>query len=581
MIAAYQPELAPLGSLALSALVACLPLLTIFITLGALRWKAHIAGLTALAVALLVAILVYKMPALLALNSAVEGGVFGLFPIMWIVFNAIVLYEVTVVSGRFEDLRRVFDLISDDPRVQAIVIAFCFGGLMEALAGFGAPVAITGVMLMAVGFSALRAATVVLLANTAPVAFGAIGTPILTAGRLTHIDPATIGAYVGHQTPVIAFFVPMFICWLTDGRRGVRQVWPVALVTGAVFAISQWISATYLSMELTDIISSLCGLAAIVVMLRFWRPKGRDEARESLRLAHEEEIREMGASAPVDPTGTTAAAKAATATAVRTGSGDGDGDHADGPLTQGRIWMALFPYLLVIVVFSVAKLIPAANKALTGTDIKIPWPGLDGQVLTAAGKPNTSTVYTFSWLSSPGTILLICGIIVALVYGVKLSRWGKVVTDNAYKMRFAILTVATVLSLAYVMNLSGQTITIGTWIAGTGAAFAFLSPVLGWLGTAVTGSDTSANALFATLQQTAARQIGIDETLLVAANTSGGVVGKMISPQNLTIAATAVGLLGREADIFRKVIWWSIGLLVVMCLLVGLQSTPVLSWMLP
>ncbi len=579
MIAAYQPELAPLGSLALSALVACLPLLTIFITLGALRWKAHIAGLTALAVALLVAILVYKMPALLALNSAVEGGVFGLFPIMWIVFNAIVLYEVTVVSGRFEDLRRVFDLISDDPRVQAIVIAFCFGGLMEALAGFGAPVAITGVMLMAVGFSALRAATVVLLANTAPVAFGAIGTPILTAGRLTHIDPATIGAYVGHQTPVIAFFVPIFICWLTDGRRGVRQVWPVALVTGAVFAISQWISATYLSMELTDIISSLCGLAAIVVMLRFWRPKGRDEARESLRLAHEEEIREMGASAPVDPTGTTAAAKAATATAVRTGSGDGD--HADGPLTQGRIWMALFPYLLVIVVFSVAKLIPAANKALTGTDIKIPWPGLDGQVLTAAGKPNTSTVYTFSWLSSPGTILLICGIIVALVYGVKLSRWGKVVTDNAYKMRFAILTVATVLSLAYVMNLSGQTITIGTWIAGTGAAFAFLSPVLGWLGTAVTGSDTSANALFATLQQTAARQIGIDETLLVAANTSGGVVGKMISPQNLTIAATAVGLLGREADIFRKVIWWSIGLLVVMCLLVGLQSTPVLSWMLP
>ena len=562
MIAAYQPELAPLGSLALSALVACLPLLTIFITLGALRWKAHIAGLTALAVALLVAILVYKMPALLALNSAVEGGVFGLFPIMWIVFNAIVLYEVTVVSGRFEDLRRVFDLISDDPRVQAIVIAFCFGGLMEALAGFGAPVAITGVMLMAVGFSALRAATVVLLANTAPVAFGAIGTPILTAGRLTHIDPATIGAYVGHQTPVIAFFVPMFICWLTDGRRGVRQVWPVALVTGAVFGISQWISATYLSMELTDIISSLCGLAAIVVMLRFWRPEGRDEARESLRLAHEEEIREMGASAPVDPTGTTAAAKAATATAVRTGSGDGD--HADGPLTQGRIWMALFPYLLVIVVFSVAKLIPAANKALTGTDIKIPWPGLDGQVLTAAGKPNTSTVYTFSWLSSPGTILLICGIIVALVYGVKLSRWGKVVTDNAYKMRFAILTVATVLSLAYVMNLSGQTITIGTWIAGTGAAFAFLSPVLGWLGTAVTGSDTSANALFATLQQTAARQIGIDETLLVAANTSGGVVGKMISPQNLTIAATAVGLLGREADIFRKVIWWSIGLLVVM-----------------
>ncbi len=571
MIAAYQPELAPLGSLALSALVACLPLLTIFITLGGLRWKAHIAGLTSLGVALLVAILVYRMPALLAVNSAFEGAVFGLFPIMWIVFNAIVLYEITVASGRFEDLRKVFDLISDDPRIQAIVIAFCFGGLMEALAGFGAPVAITGVMLMAVGFSALRAATVVLLANTAPVAFGAIGTPILTAGRLTHIDPATIGAYVGHQTPVIAFFVPMFIAWLTDGKRGLRQTWPVAVVTGAVFGITQWISATYISMELTDIISSLCGLAAIVIMLRFWTPQGRDEARASLAEAHQREMAELGASDPNDPTGTMSGG-ATTATKAR---------QDTSPMTGGRIFMALFPYLLVIAVFTVAKLIPAVSKALSATDIKIPWPGLDGQVLTAAGAQNTSTVYTFTWLSSPGTILLICGLIVALVYKVSLGDWAKVVTFNAHKMRFSILTVATVLSLAYVMNLSGQTITIGTWIAGTGAAFAFLSPVLGWLGTAVTGSDTSANALFATLQQTAARQIGIDETLLIAANTSGGVVGKMISPQNLTIAATAVGLLGREADIFRRVIWWSIGLLVVMCLLVGLQSTPVLSWMLP
>ncbi|GAB94220.1 lactate permease [Kineosphaera limosa] len=579
MIAAYQPDLAPLGgSLALSALVACLPLLTIFITLGGLRWKAHIAGLTALGVALLVAILIYRMPPLLAFGSAVQGGVFGLFPIMWIVFNAIVLYEITVHSGRFEDLRKVFDLISDDPRVQAIVIAFCFGGLMEALAGFGAPVAITGVMLMAVGFSALRAATVVLLANTAPVAFGAIGTPILTAGRLTHIDPATIGAYVGHQTPIIAFFVPMFIAFLTDGKRGLRQTWPLAVVAGAVFGVTQWISATYISMELTDIISSLCGLAAIVVMLRFWQPQGRDEARASLFEAHQREIAELGASDPNDPTGTMAGAGhsggagAATATQTR---------QDTSPLTGGRIFMALFPYLLVIAFFTVAKLVPAANAALTATDLKIPWPGLDGQVLTAAGTPNSSTVYTFTWLSSPGTILLICGLIVAFAYRVSLADWAKVVAFNAHKMRFAILTVATVLSLAYVMNLSGQTITIGHWIAGTGAAFAFLSPVLGWLGTAVTGSDTSANALFATLQQTAAQEIGIDPTLLVAANTSGGVVGKMISPQNLTIAATAVGLLGREADIFRKVIWWSLSLLVVMCLIVGLQSTPVLSWMLP
>lgn len=243
--------------------------------------------------------------------------------------------------------------------------------------------------------------------------------------------------------------------------------------------------------------------------------------------------------------------------------------------------MALFPYLLVIVVFSLAKLVPAIKTWLASTDIKVSWPGVAGEVLTAAGKPNSSAVYNFQWLSNPGTMLLFCSIIVALVYGVGLGGLAKVIGAVAVRMKFSFLTIASVLSLAYVMNLSGQTVTIGTWIAGAGAAFAFLSPILGWIGTAVTGSDTSANALFATLQQTAAKGAGIDPTLLVAANTAGGVVGKMISPQNLTIAATAVGLLGREADILRRVMWWSISLLVVLCLLVGLQSTPVLSWMLP
>jgi len=229
---------------------------------------------------------------------------------------------------------------------------------------------------------------------------------------------------------------------------------------------------------------------------------------------------------------------------------------------------------------SVAKLVPAVKDFLAGTDRKIPWPGLDGHVLTVAGKVSTSTVYTLPWLSSPGTLLLLCSLVVAAVYRVSMSTWAREAGATAHKMRFAFLTVASVLALAYVMNLSGQTITIGVWIAGAGAAFAYLSPLLGWLGTAVTGSDTSANALFATLQQTAAQKAGLDPTLLVAANTSGGVVGKMISPQNLTIAATAVGLVGREAAILRKVLPWSIGLIVLMCLLVGLQSS-VLAWMLP
>lgn len=566
----YQPELAPIAdSLLWSSLIAVLPLVTIFVTLGVLRWKAHMAGLAALAVAVGVAIVAYRMPVDLALLSASEGAVFGLFPIMWIVFTAIWLYQITVVSGRFEDLRATFHLISDDPRVQAIVIAFCFGGLLEALAGFGAPVAITGVMLMALGFSALRAAVVVLLANTAPVAFGAIAIPIITAGNLTGIPYTEIGAYVGRQTPLLAALVPLLLVFLVDGRRGVRQTWPVAVAVGVVFAIAQFVSSNFISVELTDIIASLAALAAVVAVLRVWQPAGGEDALRRLEDEHEREVASMSGA---DSSGTTS-------TATATKEARTIAEHAEG-LTSGRIWMALFPYLLVIVVFGLAKLWDPLTEFLVGQDKKIAWPGLDGNVLTAAGEKAGSTVYSLPWLSSPGTLLLISGCIVALVYRVSAKDAAAEFLATANKLKFAFLTVASVLGLAYVMNLSGQTITIGTWIAGTGAAFAFLSPILGWLGTAVTGSDTSANALFATLQQTAALEAGLDPTLMVAANTSGGVVGKMISPQNLTIAATAVGLLGREADIFRKVILWSLGLLAALCILVGLQST-VLSWMLP
>lgn len=561
----YTPDLAPVGhSLLLSALVAVLPLLTVFVTLGVLRWKAHWAGLTGLAVALVIAVAVYRMPATLAGLSATEGFVFGLFPIMWIVLNAIWLYELTVASGRFEDLRGVIDRISDDPRIQAIIIAFCFGGLLEALAGFGAPVAITGVMLMSIGFTAMRAAVVVLVANTAPVAFGAIATPIITAGALTNIPYAEIGAVVGRQTPLLALFVPLILVLLADGRRGLRDTWPIALVVGVTFAVAQFIASNHLSVELTDVIAALAALAAAVLMLRVWRPANSAEARDRMLRERADEQDGVGGPAP-RPAG-------AVAVAERT--------PGRIELTPSRVVLALFPYLLVITVFAIAKLVGPVKKWLGSTDVKFGWPGLNGQVLTAAGKASTSTIYTWGWLSSPGTLLLICGVIVAAVYRLSLADAARVYGRTFWKMRYSILTVAAVLALAYVMNQSGQTLTIGQWIAGTGALFAFLSPILGWLGTAVTGSDTSANALFATLQQAAAQHAGIDPTLVVAANTSGGVVGKMISPQNLTIAATAVGLLGHESAIFRRVIWWSIGMLFVLCLLVGLQST-VLSWMLP
>ncbi|MCC5031785.1 L-lactate permease [Streptomyces sp. WAC 00631] len=552
----YQPDLSPIAdSLGLSALVAALPLLTLFVLLGGLRMKAHWAGLVSLAVAVLVAVAGYGMAPGLALLSATQGAAFGLFPIMWIVLTAIWVYQLTVVSGRFEDLRRAFGLISDDPRIQAVIIAFCFGGLLEALAGFGAPVAITGVMLMALGFSPVRAAITVLVANTAPVAFGAIAIPIITAGELTKIPYTEIGAYVGRQTPLLALFVPLLLVALVDGRRGVRQTWPAALVCGAAFGLAQFVSANYISVELTDIIASLIGLAALVVFLRVWKPQGGQDAKASLKAATEKELGTEAAEAQ----------EAANATSDR---------------REGSLLMAFLPYLIIIAIFSLAKLWTPLKEFLASTDVKIPWPGLDGNILNAAGDVVTSTVYTLPWLSSPGTLLLISGVLVALVYKVDPATTVREFGGTVAKLRWALLTVATVLALAYVLNMSGQTITMGTWIAGTGAAFAFLSPILGWLGVAVTGSDTSANALFATLQQAAAAKAGLDPTLLVAANTSGGVVGKMISPQNLTIAATAVGLVGKESQLFRGAIKWSLGLLLAMCVLVYLQSN-VLAWMLP
>ncbi|KNE79877.1 MULTISPECIES: L-lactate permease [Streptomyces] len=552
----YQPDLSPIAdSLGLSALVAALPLLTLFVLLGGLRMKAHWAGLVSLAVAVLVAVAGYGMAPGLALLSATQGAAFGLFPIMWIVLAAIWVYQLTVVSGRFEDLRRAFGLISDDPRIQAVIIAFCFGGLLEALAGFGAPVAITGVMLMALGFSPVRAAITVLVANTAPVAFGAIAIPIITAGELTKIPYTEIGAYVGRQTPLLALFVPLLLVALVDGRRGMRQTWPAALVCGAAFGLAQFVSANYISVELTDIIASLFGLAALVVFLRVWKPQGGQDAKASLKAATEKELGTEAAEAQ----------EAANATSDR---------------REGSLLMAFLPYLIIIAIFSLAKLWTPLKEFLASTDVKIPWPGLDGNILNAAGDVVTSTVYTLPWLSSPGTLLLISGVLVALVYKIDPATTVREFGGTVAKLRWALLTVATVLALAYVLNMSGQTITMGTWIAGTGAAFAFLSPILGWLGVAVTGSDTSANALFATLQQAAAAKAGLDPTLLVAANTSGGVVGKMISPQNLTIAATAVGLVGKESQLFRGAIKWSLGLLLAMCVLVYLQSN-VLAWMLP
>ncbi|MBT1002242.1 L-lactate permease [Paenarthrobacter sp. DKR-5] len=578
----FTPSTNPvLNSVAWSAIVGLLPLLTFFVLLAFVRAKAHVAGAFALVVALVVGIVAFHMPPALAVLSASQGGVFGAFPVLWIVVMAVWLYQVTVLSGRFEDLRRVFDVIGGgDVRLQAVLIAFCFGGLLEALAGFGAPVAITATMLLALGLPPLRAAAAVLVANTAPVAFGAMAIPITTAAGLTGLHATDIGSIVGRQAPLLATFVPLVLLFILDGRKGLRDCWPAGLAVGFSFALTQFLCSNFFSYELSDIVASLAGLGAAVLFFRVWSPNGSAAARERMGAA----LAASGAGSASVSGGSHAAGTGSVAVAERT---------APDGLTPSRTWLALFPYFLVIVVFGVAKLwklgvdLPAF---LAATDVKIPWPILHDALVNGEGKPVSSTVYVFQWLSSPGTLLLITGLIVAAVYAkhddggrfrltvgdAVLEIWRTIV-----KMRWAGLTIVTVLALAYVMNNSGQTVSIGTWLAGTGSFFAFLSPVLGWLGTAVTGSDTSANALFAKLQQTAGIKAGIDPNLLVAANTSGGVVGKLISPQNLAIAATAVNLDGQESVILRKVIGWSAALLLVLCTLAFLQSTPVLGWMLP
>ncbi|MCT1368529.1 L-lactate permease [uncultured Kocuria sp.] len=542
------------GSVGLTALVAALPLLTFFIMLLGVKARAHVSALTALLVSLLVAWIGFHMPLGLALLSGTQGLAYGAFPIVWIIVTALWFYQVTVESGRFEDLRLIFDRIGGgDLRVQAILIAFCFGGLLEALAGFGAPVAITATMILALGVAPLRTAVVVLVANTAPVAFGALAIPITTAGTLTNEDPALIGAIVGHQAPFVAVIVPLILLWLLDGFRGVKDAWPAAIVIGLSFGIAQWWSSTYFSYELTDIVACLVSMGVAVLFLKVWKPRGAEDFRTRNDIAAPPQAEQ---------------------------------------LKPGRVWMALVPYVVVVAVFAMGKLWKAGvnlPELLAKTDVKIPWPIISERIVNASGKPISGAVYKFQWLSNPGTMLLIAGLIVTVVYAVfnEKGRYrlgiGHAIAQLwtcFYRMRWSALTIVSVLALAYVMNFSGQTVAIGTFLASLGGIFAFLSPTLGWLGTAVTGSDTSANALFSNLQHTAAQNAGLDPNLMLAANSSGGVVGKMVSPQSLAIAATSVGMEGRESDIFKKVVPWSIAMLLIICLLVFLQSN-VLAWMLP
>ncbi|BBH70603.1 L-lactate permease [Actinoplanes sp. OR16] len=571
------------GSVALSAIFASLSLLTLFLLLGVFRVRAWLAGLIALAVALIVAVAVYSMPVGQALLSATEGAAFGFFPILWIVINAIWVYNLTVVSGHFDVLRRSMERVSPDMRIQAIIVAFCFGALLEALAGFGTPVAVTVVMLMALGFRPMRAAAVALIANTAPVAFGALATPIVTLGTVTsgavadpRLNTDTLGAMVGRQTPILAVIVPLVLVAVVDGRRGVRQTWPAAVVAGLVFGLGQFVASNYVSVPLTDIIASLVAAAAVVLLLRIWQPSESPDLHASTSVPSNPEPADpaVASPGPVASSGPVASPGPAAGGAVRAG---GIAVRHDPPAEVAR---AYAPYLIIIAIFSIANLGPI-KEALADEPwtVVFPWPGLD--VLGANGQPLASTKFTFGWLPAAGTLMILAGILTAVVLRVAPRAAFRAYVKTYVELRHAIVTVMAVLALAYVLNQSGQTNTLGELFAATGGVFLFLSSILGWIGVAVTGSDTSSNALFGALQVQAATKAGLDPLLLAAANSSGGVLGKMISPQNLAIAAAAVGMAGKEGDLFRRVVGWSVVLLLFMCVLVTLQGTPVLDWMIP
>src|SRR5947207_9549165 len=572
----YQQVYDPVGnSLGLSSIFAVLPIVTLFVLVRGVRTSAQWAGLISLVVALAVAVFVYPMPVGQAFDSAAEGAAFGLFPIMWIVVNAVWIYNMTQETGDFAVLRRSFGAISRDERVQGVIIAFSFGALLEALAGFGTPVAICSVMLIALGFKPMKAVAVALVADTAPVAFGAIAIPITTLSQVTGLPKGDLASMVGRQTPFLALLVPLIIVAMIDGRRGIRQTWPVALVGGLTFAIGQFATSNYVSAELTDIVAALISVASIVLLLRVWQPP-----HDEVPVEEEARERRFGRPGPAvagastyDPALEEDVQRQDWERAARPGP-------ADEPPRDGRgaVIRAYAPYAIIILVLGVAQWSPVKDE-LAKTIHQLQWPGLD--VLNGKGKAPTSLTYKVDWLPATGTLLLISGFLTMAVLrvrpGVALRSYGRTLNQ----LKWGILTVATVLAIAYVMNLSGETITLGMWAAGAGGIFALFSSWIGWLGVSITGSDTASNSLFGALQVTAAKNTHLSPTLMAAANSSGGVLGKMISPQNLAIGAAAVGMSGKEGHLFRKVLGWSLLLVLIMSVLVYLQSTSVLGWMVP
>ncbi|MEC2333835.1 L-lactate permease LutP [Bacillus subtilis] len=552
------------GNLLLSALAALVPIIFFFWALAIKRMKGYTAGLATLGIALIIAVLVYRMPAEKALMSATQGAVYGLLPIGWIIVTSVFFYKITVKTGQFDIIRSSVLSITDDRRLQALLIAFSFGAFLEGAAGFGAPVAISAALLVGLGFNPLYAAGICLIANTAPVAFGAIGIPITAVEGPTGIPAMEISQMVGRQLPFLSVFIPLYLIIIMSGFRKALEIWPAILVSGVSFAVVQYLSSNFLGPELPDVLSALVSMAALAVFLRWWTPK------TTFRFAGEQE-----SAASIETARTNPAAPA---------------------YSGGQIFKAWSPFLLLTAMISVWG-IPSVKSALTGhyegSAVFLKWlnavgekltfspgvPFLNNQIVNADGTP-IEAVYKLEVLGSAGTAILIAAVLSKFITAISWKDWGTVFKETVQELKLPILTIASVVGFAYVTNSSGMSTTLGMTLALTGSMFTFFSPVLGWLGVFITGSDTSANLLFGNLQKVTALSVGMDPVLSVAANSSGGVTGKMISPQSIAVACAAVGLAGKESDLFRFTIKHSLFLLLLVCIITFLQHH-VFSWMIP
>ncbi len=523
------------GSLPLSFLVAALPIAVVLVMLGVLRRPAWQSSLGGLLTALVIALALWQFPGGLAVASALNGAVFALWPVMWIVFTALLLYNIAVISGRFDAFRDwMLEHLPDDRRVVLVLIGFCFGCLLEGISGFGTPVAITSALLILVGFQPLEALTYTLIFNTAPVAFGALGVPITVLGQVTGLPAVQLGAMVGRQLPLFALLLPFYVTVVYGGWRSLRALWPVLLVAGISFASAQFVASNYLNYALTDVLASLTSLLVTLGFLRLWSPK--PDAEFAIQRP-----------------------------AITT------------PRTVSSVpnWQGWIPWLVVSVVVIAWTF---AKVALVGQQA-VAWPGLDKAVyITLYNKP-----YAATWVFQPlgtGTAILLAAIITAALVGVGPGRFMGAVATTWRQSRIAILTVVLIMALAFLMNYSGMTYTLGLGVASVGAIYPLLSPFLGWIAVFLSGSDTSGNALFGNLQVVAANQLGLNPVLIAATNSSGGVMGKMISPQNIATGVAVTALKGQEGVVFARTFKHSVALTVLLGVLVMLQQY-VVPWMIP